>query len=295
MRHKSRASKILAFAVLMVSCFWTISSLPTASAVTQQSGSTGLQGKVSAPPPSRGATIDIPHTGQSFSALPITVSGLCPNGTLVEIYKNGVFGGSADCKSGSYSLQIDLFNGRNDLVARVFDTLNQAGPDSNTVTVTYLSSISTGQPQLILTTQFAKRGADPGSILSWPITLSGGAAPYAISIDWGDSTPPDLISQKIPGDLNLQHTYTKSGIYKITIKVTDANGNSAFLQLVAIANGPVQQTANNNSAILTRQQTKILLLPIIVLSVLVFVAYWLGRRHQIEAIKNHLRKGEPPL
>lgn len=266
-----------------------------ATAVTQQSGSTGIEGTVPSPPPSQAATIDIPKNGQVFSNLPITVSGLCPANTLVEIYKNNVFAGSTNCVSGSFNLQIDLFDGRNDLVAKVFDNLNQAGPDSATVTVTYTSNISTGSPRITLTTQFAKRGADPGSILTWPITLSGGVGPYAISVDWGDKSNPDLISQKSPDNLTLQHTYAQSGVYKVTVKATDANGESAFLQLVAIANGPIKQSGVTSGSSSLSIQTKILLWPIILLFILMIIAFWVGKKHQLEAIRNRLRKGEPPF
>ena len=173
--------------------------------------------------------------------------------------------------------------------------LNQAGPDSVTVTVNFNSGISISAPQLLLTTAFAKRGADPGSILSWPITLSGGSGPYALSIDWGDKSNPDLISQKIPGDVTLQHTYAQSGIYKVTIKATDSNGLAAFLQLVGIANGPIKQSGATNGSSGTIIQTKVLLWPIIVLFVLIIAAFWIGKRHQLEAIQNRLRKGEPPF
>jgi hypothetical protein len=264
-------------------------------AVTQQSGSTGISGTVPGPPPSQGAVIEIPRNGQSFSSLPINVAGSCPNKTLVEIYKNNVFAGSVECTNGSFSLQIDLFDGRNDLVAKVFDDLNQSGPDSATVTVNFSSSISTNAPQLLLTTDFAKRGADPGAVLSWPITLSGGSGPYAISVDWGDKSNPDLISQKIPGNITLQHTYAQAGVYKVTVKATDANGVAAFLQLVAVANGPIKQTGAASSGSSSIIQTKFILWPIIVLFILMIVAYWVGKKHQLEAIQNRLRKGEPPF
>lgn len=269
---------------------------PAVRAVTQQSGSTGVSGTVPGPPPSQAATIDIPRGGQTFGTLPITVSGFCPANTLVEIYKNGVFAGSAQCNGTSYSLQIDLFDGRNDLVAKDFDSLNQEGPDSSTVTVNFSSAIPVPGSRITLTTEFAKRGADPGAILNWPVTLSGGTGPYAFSIDWGDKSSPDLLSQPSPGNVTLSHTYAQAGVYKVTVKATDVNGNSAFLQLVAIANGPIQQAGTNNkNSIITTQQTKVLLWPIIVLFVLLISSFWLGRRHQLEAIRNRLAKGEPPF
>jgi hypothetical protein len=291
---KTSSSLRLVFSFLIIAAALMLVSAK-ALAVTQQSGSTGVQGTVPGPPPSQAAVIDIPKNGQSFSSSPITVAGSCPANTLVEIYKNNVFAGSVNCANRSFSLQIDLFNGRNDLVARVFDALNQSGPDSATVTVNFNSAISTNAPQLLLTTNFAKRGADPGSVLSWPISLSGGSGPYALSIDWGDKSNPDLISQRIPGDITLQHTYSQSGVYKVTVKATDSNGLAAFLQLTAIANGPITQTGATNGSSSPTIQTKVLLWPVIVLFILVVIAFWVGKRHQLEAIQNRLRKGEPPF
>lgn len=295
MRTSQKIKKLL-FANLVFGLLSVLLLSSAAHAVTQQSGSTGLSGTVPGPPPSQAATIDIPRNGQSFNTIPITVSGFCPANTLIEIYKNNVFAGSAQCQGTSYTLQIDLFDGRNDLVAKDFDSLNQQGPDSNTVTVNFSSGIAIPGNRITLTTDFAKRGADPGTILTWPITLSGGTGPYAFSIDWGDKSAPDLLSQPAPGNLTLQHTYAQAGVYKVTVKATDVNGNSAFLQLVAIANGPVQQTGTNSkNSIITTQQTKVLLWPIIVLFVLLLSSFWLGRRHQLEAIKNRLAKGEQPF
>jgi len=265
-------------------------------AATSQSGSVGLQGKVPAPPPSQAATIDVPRNGQSFSTLPIIVSGFCVNNTTVEIYKNNVFAGSTPCQNGSYRLQIDLFDGRNDLIAREFDDLNQSGPDSATVTVNFSSPAPSIGPRITLTSEFSKRGANPGSILNWPVSLSGGVGPYAISVDWGDKTKTDLFSQQVTGVMNLQHTYAQSGEYNVLIRATDANGNAAFLQLVGIGNGPIQQTGSKTaSGIITKENTKIIWWPIIVLFIFIFIAFFLGQRQQLEAIRRRLRAGEETL
>ena len=286
-----KVKTILAAAGLLAIAFITWPS--AASGLTQQSGSVGVQGRVSAPPPSQAATIDVPRSGQSFSSLPITVSGLCVNNTLVEIYKNNVFAGAAQCQGGSYHLQIDLFDGQNDLIAKEYDDLNQAGPPSNTVTVTFTTLLPSLGPRISLTSQYSTRGANPGSILNWPVTLSGGEGPYAISVDWGDKTNPDLMSQQAPGGLNLHHTYAQAGVFNVLIKASDKNVNLAFLQVVGIGNGPIQQAAKNVSgSIVTNEKTKVAWLPIIVLFIMVFVSYWLGQKRQLEAIRRRFRQGE---
>jgi len=135
-----RLACITALLFLCISLY----SLPVRAAPpaqNPQNGSVGLEGEVPGSPPTTGATITVPGNGQTFSTTPITVAGICPKGLLVEIFKNNVFGGSTECTTGSFSLQVDLFDGRNDLVARVFDSLNQSGPDSATVSVNYNPNI----------------------------------------------------------------------------------------------------------------------------------------------------------
>jgi hypothetical protein len=267
-----------------------------AGAATQQTGSVGVQGKVLGPAPSQAPTINVPGSGQSFSSLPVTVSGFCQNGLLVEVYKNNVFAGSTVCSGGSYRLQIDLFDGRNDLVARQYDDLNQASPDSNVVTVNFSSPVPSIGPRITLTSEFSKRGANPGSILSWPVTLSGGSGPYAISVDWGDKSKLDLISQQSPGIINLQHTYSQAGVYNILVRASDSNGNLAFLQIVGVGNGPIKQAGTNSSnGIITKESTKLIWWPIPILFVFMIASFFIGQQHQLEAIRRRLRRGEDSM
>lgn len=256
-----------------------------------QSGSTGITGSIGSAPPTRGATITTPTNGQTFTNLPIRVSGLCPSGLLVKIFDNNVFMGSVMCVNGSYSIQIDLFSGRNDLVARVYDALDQAGPDSNIVTVTFNDSqFNPGGGELLtLTSDFARRGANPSETLVWPIILSGGTGPYAISIDWGDNKPADLMSLQFPGEFDIKHIYDTAGTYTITIKAVDKNGLTAYLQLVATANGAVSANAQDDEdtpSIIT--VTKVLWLPAALMLPMIALSFWLGRRYELASLRKHL-------
>lgn len=274
---------------------------PAATAATlQQSGSTGLEGTVAGPAPSQAPTIGVPSNGQGFTSTPITVSGLCLNNLLVEIFKNNVFAGSTECKNGSYSLQFDLFSGRNDLVARQYDALNQASPDSQTVTVNFNNGVSQTESLVTLTTQYSKRGADPGSTLSWPLSISGGSGPYAVSVNWGDASAPELLSLAGPGDFNIQHVYQQAGTFNVTVRATDVNGNAAFLQLVGVGNGSTQQSgagagnaSGNNSS--NSPQKVVVWWPYATLFGLAILTFWLGKWHQLELIRSRLRRGERPF
>lgn len=253
-------------------------------------GSIGLQGKITKDPPKTGATIATPGNGAVFTDVPITVNGSCPANTLVKIFDNNVFMGSAFCANGSYSLQISLFSGQNQLVARVFDALDQPGPDSNTVTVTFNDAqFAQFGTRLTLTSTSAERGAPPGQTLQWPIILSGGNGPYAISVDWGDGTSADLISQSTPGEITLQHIYKSAGIYKVIVKATDKNGEVAFLQLVAVATGATQDNGKDVGAD-AYVKTNVLWWPAVLMLPLIFAAFWVGRRHELFSLRKQLEK-----
>lgn len=264
-----------------------------ASSPNPQDGAIGIEGKIPSNPPTAAATITTPRSGQSFNDMPIQVNGLCPTGLLVKLFANNVFVGSAVCEKGSYSLQVDLFSGRNDLVARVFDSLDQGGPDSNIVSVTFNDNQFNplGGALLSLTSNYAQRGANPGERLVWPIILSGGTSPYAISVDWGDGKASDLISTQFAGTIELNHVYDSAGLYKVTIKATDKNGLSAFLQLVATANGAV--TSNSPGATKNQEQTvvtHVLWAPAAMSLPLIFVSFWLGRRYELATLRRHLEQ-----
>lgn len=253
-----------------------------------------MEGKIPSPPPTRGATITTPGSGQTFTRTPITVNGLCPQGLLVKVFTNNVFIGATTCDSGSYSIQVDLFSGENDLVARVYDAFDQAGPDSNVVKVTFNDAQfkAFGGALLSLTSSYAQRGANPGDTLVWPVILSGGNGPYAISVTWGDNKAPDLISREFTGTFDLKHVYDNAGIYKVTVKASDKNGLTAYLQLVAIANGAATggTDQNNKNGAQSTVPPRVVWIPAAVSIPLIFAAFWLGKRYELATIRRHIEQ-----
>jgi hypothetical protein len=254
-----------------------------------QSGSVGLEGIMPTDPPSEGATIVIPNNGQVFTDIPIRISGLCPDNLLVRLFSNEVFIGSVMCEDGSYELEAGIFGGQNDLVARVYDALDQPGPDSNTVSVTLNDAQFNplGLTPMTLTSDFARRGADPGDPLSWPFILSGGRGPYAVSVDPGDGSSPILMSLDAPGVFDVEHAYQAAGIYRITVRVTDADGQNAYLQVVAVANGnPARADQVGGTLVLVR----IIWWPALLSVLFIFIAFWLGRRYQVQVLRKNLER-----
>ncbi|MFZ1248763.1 MAG: hypothetical protein WAQ24_00375 [Candidatus Saccharimonadales bacterium] len=259
----------------------------------QQSGTTGLQGKISSPAPTTPPTIATPGGGSNTTGT-ATITGLCTNGLLVKIFSNNIFVGSVQCVNGSYSVQISLFGGQNDIVARVYDALDQAGPDSNRVSVSFQDpQFASFGERISLTSTLAKLGAPVGSILSWPIVLSGGTGPYAISVDWGDGTATDLKSQPFAGTFELTHTYKSAGIYRVVVKATDSTGATAFLQLVGVGSGQVTQSAtgsNNKNGSNTTVKYVYIWWPLLLMVPIIMATFWLGKRYELAAIHKQIEQ-----
>ncbi len=262
------------------------------NATNPKQGTTGLQGTIPSPPPKTAATISSPTTGRTFTTIPVQVTGLCTTDLLVKLFSNNIFVGSARCEKGNYSITVDLFSGDNILIARVYDALDQQGPDSNTVTVNFQDTTFAAFGQRIsLSSNFAKNGANIGSQLTWPIILSGGTAPYAITVDWGDGSAIDLKSVSFAGEFNVSHKYKEAGVYRVVVKATDSTGAAAFLQLVGVGNGEVTQgNAAGTSGGAGTIRYVYIWWPVLLLIPFAFMAFWIGRKFELVAIHRRLEK-----
>jgi hypothetical protein len=281
----------LAGAVLLPLRAQAITPLPTPP---PSADSYGFEATKPQPPPQTTATIVTPSNGTSYTTSPITVTGSCTVGLLVQIYDNGVLVGSVNCTSGSFSIDVSLFTGLNEINAFQYDDLNQSSPDSNHITVSYNNADFSAFGTLItLTSNYGRRAANPGDTLTWPLLLSGGTGPYAFSIDWGDGGSPELKSQSLAGEVDISHVYKQSGIYRVIIKVTDTNGVSAFLQLVAVANGKPAGTGTSSGSSgggTTKVAIRLVWWPAVVCIVLLLPSYWLGRRSELVSLHRKLER-----
>lgn len=260
-----------------------------ASSPGPEASSISLTGTMPGAAPTVAATIKLPTDQQHFSASPVTISGSCPSDTLVEVFKSDIFAGSTPCNSsGTYSMDVDLLIGKNNLVARVYDALNQAGPDSTVVEIYYdalpsqgaaIASVDFGGAQLLLNTDAVFRGAFPGQDLSVPIDILGGTAPYAINIQWGDSTNK-IISRNNNISFSTVHVYNKAGTYQVSLQASDANGRMAFLTFATIVNGQPSTSATTLSLSSSETSKLLLLWPVYVAAIAVVVSFWIGEKRE---------------
>jgi hypothetical protein len=254
--------------------------------------SIGLQGTMPGIAPEIAATIDTPTNSQRFASSPIEVSGSCPKTTLVEVFKNDIFAGSTICTdSGTYAVSIDLLSGANTLIARVYDAANQAGPDSNIVTIFYDSLPSQSSPlsplsfgsQLLIRTDAVFRGVFPGQEMLVPIEIIGGTIPYAVNVQWGDTTN-SVLSRNNNQPFSAGHVYSKAGTYQMSIQVTDGNGNVAFLTVAVIVNGQ-PNIVSSTTISTTGANILIVIWPLYVGIVAVVISFWLGEVREKRVLK----------
>ncbi len=301
--HEHTSYLPLAFLVLVAGLVLALYTFKTDAATPYtgpEAGSIGLTGTVPAPPPKTAAVITSPKDGQHFNTSPITVSGSCPDNTLVEIYKNNIFAGSTPCNSSKFSIEIDPLFGQNSLTAQVYDVLNQAGPVSKAVIIFYDYSLAGAAPssildlsgaQLLLDTDAAFRGSFPKQTMNVPITVIGGTAPFAINVLWGDSK-----NQVMPAasntTFNASHAYQKPGTYKITIQGTDSKQLTAFLSVAAIING---QPAVATAATPAVAKKALVLWPVLAIAVTALISFWVGEKREKKLLNGEQRPENVPF
>lgn len=217
---------------------------------------------VQGPAPGVGALITSPVDGFAIVNLnPIQVEGTCAPRTFVVAYNDNTLAGSTICSNdGVFSVGVQLHTGKNKLTTRNFDDLNQAGPDTPAITVTYSEKevvqdvVKPDLPEnpVIIpgvtgpnecedynpTGELATGGKPHVAVVCVPRTIEqnidhrvgimvwGGTPPYALSFEWG-SGESTLISMDAPGYRTVKVHYASSGIYNINVKVTDRSSNAA--------------------------------------------------------------------
>jgi 7,8-dihydro-6-hydroxymethylpterin-pyrophosphokinase len=267
-----------------------------------EAGSIGLTGTMPGPPPNIAATITSPKNGQHFTNSTVKVVGTCPEGTLVEVFKNNIFAGSALCGSnGTYNVDIDLLFGKNTLTARVYDSLNQAGPLSNSVTVYFDASLLLADPaaaldlsgpQFILQTDAVFRGTFPEKPLNMPITVIGGTAPFAINVEWGDGSN-SVIPRADNTTFNTAHTYKKPGNYKVTLQGSDTRKFVAFLTVAAIINGQPEVISSVNTPEIANKL--FVLWPVLAIIATAVICFWLGEKREKRKEDKQAQNSTPPF
>lgn len=237
------------------------------------------------PPLTIGATILTPSDGQTFSETDsIVVSGTCEPGAYTVVESNGNALSSMTCaEDGTFSLRVQPFPGSNVLTAFDYDVLNNAGPATPSVTITFTPPVppisptepvhpstpvssppavslpanptvvpgvppslpgltetasscdnyqaptapSGGQARLAIVC--LPRIINSGETVSVGIFLYGGAPPYQVTVNWGNSVQ-STYTATTPGYHVFSVMYENAGLFTVNASAVDANGNQALSQ-----------------------------------------------------------------
>jgi hypothetical protein len=291
-RHTSYAGLLFVLILgLVVLSAMSIAAEAAPPAVNPQTGSVGLTGTVPGPAPSTTATILLPPSGITTTTSPITVSGVCPAGSYATVTKNNVFAGSVVCSdSGTFSLQVDLFDGENTLESQVVNALGETGPESAPVTVYYDAPTITlpgGQPgkQLFLQMSTPILAGQVNEQIARTVTIVGGVGPYAVEWDWGDNGTT-LSSVGNEGNITASHAYSRPGTYSVIVRVTDSASNSAYLQFLTVVNGPTAVYGSSNATGAGALPGTIVgAWPLYLLAAFMVAFFWLGERMEVRKLR----------
>lgn len=297
-RHTSYGALITLVAMAVVPIFMMSREVATAAPEDSVTTEYSTYAVVPAPIPQDPPAINLPSLGTVFaSPEPVSVSGSCPNDTLIKVFKNDVMAGTVFCQNGRFSINIDLFHGPNALVARAYNANNISGPDSTVVTVRRDVAAQgvdqnlaiAGLKKFAITADGPYTGVNVGQKLVLRLSLSEGQAPYAVSVSWGDGKT-DLVSRTQPGGFEVSHVYGEPGSgskssHDITVLATDQSGTKSFIHLETIVNGDkpgvvgtIKAGYNWSSMLKTAWQ-------VVLVTTLIVISFWLGERREAFVLK----------
>lgn len=257
------------------------------------------------------AVITKPTDKTTFKEPDIEVEGTCPADSYVKIYRNGKFNGAAPCNDGKFKLTISLKNGTNILQARVFNFSNQEGPESDNITVYYnpdnapditeqispspnppSSSQTDTEPSdeaFRIITDYQYKVYESEEEVRLDLELAGGTSPYAVAVDWNDGhiTP---IPRKDTSPFQPKHLYDEKPrmyTYVIEVAASDLDGDTAYVQLMAVVDGskpePAQSTAPQTTTGISNDRLQVWLKyvwPVYIIVVLMAISFYLGEREE---------------
>ena len=143
-RHTSHGFLLLTLALTGALLFSNVGALKAFSVT--KAGSIHVSVNVLGNPPTAGADISFPVNNSITEYSLVSVTGSCPEQTLVVIYNNGQMAGSTVCSSDTFSITVQLTDGINVLQAQNYDGLDQAGPATSPIIIQKLPNTATETP-----------------------------------------------------------------------------------------------------------------------------------------------------
>jgi hypothetical protein len=140
--------------------------------------------------------------------------------------------------------------------------------------------------QMFLQTNTSVVAGNPKERISRTLTLVGGVGPYAVSWAWGDDKTT-LMSLTGEGNFTATHEYERPGTYRVVVSVTDASGNTAYLQLITVVNGPAEALGGSKGEGSGSIGGSLMAAwPLLILALLMVIFFWLGERRELHKLRS---------
>lgn len=294
--------------ILFLMCVGVV--LVGSTILRSNAANTVISATIEAPELTEPAIISQPVEGAIFTSTPITVTGICPDNSYVNLYRNGQFSGVDICINNNFQIQTDLFSGNNQLLAQDYNLTNEVGPTGTTINIIYnppvvtvstpttvstrpTSSISS--MPLLVNSQFQYQAVTVGQIFSWNINITGGTPPYTVTVNWGDGSVSTYSFSTDPTFI-ISHDYKTAGNYVIKVNVRDFTGRNTFLQLIGIIHSPIvgpvasgtvtPKSVSSSVSKAIRHYSWVAWPSYLIIVALVF-SFWLGEREEISTLTRH--------
>ena len=147
------------------------------------------------------------------------------------------------------------------------------------------TSSGSGMPPLVISGDYKYDIHYTGEPFTWKLQVSGGAAPYSITVNWGDGETTTF--ESIDGVLNLSHAFAKGGNYQPIVQVTDLTGALVTLQLSAVVKDRLQIVAVASPLMDDIARYLWLLWPVYGIILLMLISFWLGEIEVAHYIWTH--------
>ncbi|HSX32043.1 MAG TPA: hypothetical protein VLF43_02180 [Candidatus Saccharimonadales bacterium] len=123
------------------------------------------------------------------------------------------------------------------------------------------------------------------------IRVAGGAAPYHLTVDWGDGNETGL-TQYDQSSLKIAHAYAKAGTYVVLVRGSDSSKQSALLQLSAVVKGVAGVAAPGGiSGVLQEMRQWLWIIwPVYILVILMVLSFWIGEQEGYRRLVARRRK-----
>ncbi len=232
------------FSIMVLLCAGVIIAATTFKG---QAATYDVTATVTAELPGAPAVIAYPYGNQHFSEKPIGVTGSCPDGSYVKLYRNSAFSGAAQCAGGNFSIQTDLFVGANILQTKVYNVNNQEGPQSDLLTVYYdLTTLAPvklpGTPTQLQIVNLDQAKYSTGLIrnVSTTPTISGFAPPFS-DIEVTIHSDPVVCKTRANSAGWWACTFAQplpAGLHSVEVVATTADGSRLILPAFTVSVQP---------------------------------------------------------